>query len=632
MGSMFVSATSGLLAAQRALDTTSHNISNVNTLGYSRQSVLFDTRQPSAYSNGFVGNGVDVTTVRRAYDQFVAMELRSTSSTLSRLDAYGTQASSVNNLFGDTATGLTAALQQFINSLQDVAGSPSSIPARQVVLSQAQSFAGRLSSYNDRLTALDANVNDQLAREADTINALGRNIAELNQRIETAQVRTGQPPNDLLDQRDHLLDELASHVNVQVATQDNGSLIVSIGAGQPLVVGSSSATLATAADPYDPTRNILTLQNSGATVDITGRLSGGTIGGLLDFRRDMLEPTRNTLGRISIALAETFNAQQADGIDLNGNFGTDLFEVGGVETFSRISNSLTGAISVTRQTPSAGALTDADYYMEYTTSGWGLRRSDTGVAVTMTGAGTALSPYQADGIDIVVTGAPVVGDSFLIRPTRAAVEGMRTLIDDPAEIAAAAPIMTSTSGANIGSGRISLGEVTDVTNAALQTTVNLVFDSATTYQVNGAGASIPYTAGSNIDINGWRVTINGAPGIGDTFTIAANNSPAGDNRNALRLSAVLSERVLDGGTVNINDATSRLTGRIGVLTNSAQTTRAAQQSIYDDAVSARDSVSGVNLDEEAANLLRFQQAYQAAAQVISVANSLFDSVLQAVRR
>jgi flagellar hook-associated protein 1 FlgK len=632
MGDMLSSGVSGLLAFQRALDTTSHNVANANTLGYSRQSTTIGTRAPQAYSNGFIGSGAEVQTVRRSYDNFVAAETRNTSSTLQRLEVFSSKADNLNNLFGDSQTGLTATLQRFINALQDVANSPSSVPARQVVLSQAQSFGDRLAAYDARMSSLDASINSQMADEATAITALARNIAELNQKITIDQARTGQPPNDLLDQRDRLLDDLATHVNIQVVSQDDGSLIVSIGAGQPLVVGNDSATLSAGIDSYDPTRATITLQGTGTSVDITSRLSGGTLGGLQDFRRDLLEPTRNALGRLTVGLTEVVNAQHREGIDLNGALGQDIFSVGGIESFTRNSNAGTGAVTVTRQQPSAGGLTDHDYIAEFNGASWTLRYADTGVAVAMSGAGTLASPFLADGMSIVVSGAPAATDSFLIRPTRGAINGLNVLIEDPAEIAAAAPIATSSSNNNVGNGNISAGEVLNAANPALQTPVSLVFNTATTYQINGVGAAIAYTPGANIDINGWRVAISGSPLAGDSFAVGPNTHPAGDNRNALKLSEVLAQPVLNGGAVALNAAAGQMVGRIGVATNQAHTNRDAQQAIHTDNLRVQDSIAGVNLDEEAANLMRYQQAYQAAAQVISTAATLFQTVLDATRR
>ncbi|HYM34890.1 MAG TPA: flagellar hook-associated protein FlgK, partial [Steroidobacteraceae bacterium] len=378
MADMLSSATSGLLAFQRALDTTSHNISNVNTDGYSRQRVEIGTRQPQPFSNGFVGTGADVTTIQRLYDTFLGDQARGTSSSLERLNAYSGNASTLDSLFANSQTGLTASLQNFINAFQDLSNSPSSNPARQVVLSQAQAFRDRLQSFNSQLDTIDSQINSQLSDEASTISSLAQNIASLNGNIAIEQRQTGQPPNDLLDQRDHLLDQLATHINVQIARQDDGSVIVSVGAGQPLVVGSQAATLVTVPNAYDASRNGIAIKTASSQVDITTRLSGGKLGGLLDSRTTLIDPTRNELGQLAVALTEQVNNQQRAGIDLNGNFGQNIFSVGSVDVLARSTNGGTGALTVTRQQPSGGALTDHDYIMQFGASGWSLLRADTG--------------------------------------------------------------------------------------------------------------------------------------------------------------------------------------------------------------------------------------------------------------
>ena len=631
MGSLLSSATSSLLAMQRALDTTSHNIANANTVGYSRERAQFGVRNPTPYSNGFVGSGVNVTTIERQYDEFLATQSRGTSSALERLNIYGKQAESINNLFGDAQSGLSSTLQKFASSFQDLANSPTSIPARQVVLSQAQSLVDRFHSYDDRLTALNGAVNNQLAEETTAISTLAAGIADLNQRIEVDTNRTGQPPNDLLDQRSQLLNELATHINVNVATQDNGQVIVSVGSGQPLVVGSLSSTLRTAADPYDPTRTVVQLVNLGTPVDITSRLSGGTVGGLLDFQKQMLDPARNTLGRMTIALSETINGQQASGFDLTGAFGTPLFSVGPVEALARSTNGGTGALAITRLQPSSGALTDGTYRMDYNGTNWAMQRTDTGATVPMSGLGTGASPFVVDGMSIVVSGTANTGDSFLVRPTQAATAGLTLLTQDPNDIAAAAPIRSAIGNTNSGSGTISAGQVLSAGNAQLLTAVTIQFTSATQYTVNG-GPVQNYTAGNNIDVNGWRVQISGSPAANDVFTVGQNTDPVGDNRNALLLANTFNVPVLDGGTVSLNSASSRLIGSIGVTTGQIRTSRDAQAAIHSSDVAAMDAISGVNLDEEAANMIRYQQAYQAAANLIATAGTLFDSVLAALRR
>jgi flagellar hook-associated protein 1 FlgK len=346
----------------------------------------------------------------------------------------------------------------------------------------------------------------------------------------------------------------------------------------------------------------------------------------------MLDPARNTLGRLSVALTQVVNDQHHAGIDLNGDLGGDFFAVGSVAVQTNAHNTGTSVATVTRVAGSAGALTTSDYVLVATGAGWTLKRADTGASVTMAGSGTAADPFVADGLSIVVSGAAVAGDQLLIKPTAAAVSDMRVLVASPEEIAAAAPIVSAASADNIGSGVISAGEVIDSSNPQLRAPVTIQFTSATTYTISGDPAVHTYTAGASIDVNGWRAQISGSPAAGDTFTVSDNLTGSGDNRNALKLADVLARPVLNGGTTSLNAGVGQFIGEIGVKTNHAQVTRDAQKVVADEAAGALQSVSGVNLDEEAANLIRFQQAYMAISQLIRVADTLFQSVLDATAR
>jgi len=630
MADLLNTSISGLLAFQRALDTTSHNITNANTVGYSRQLPQFTTRQPQFTGGAWVGSGADVSSITRAYDNFLSGQARSASSAYNQSNTYATQAARVSNLFGNSTTGLTASLQQFVNSLQSVADTPNSIAARQTLLSQGQSLVDRLKSYDASLRDFDAQVNASIDTEADAITSLARGISELNNQIRTGYAQTGQPPNDLLDQRDRLIDELATHVNVSVVKSNDNSVNVFIGNGQPLVVGADAATVVATTDPYDPTRKRLAMQSSVGTIDITNSLSGGTLGGVLAFRSEMLDPARNTIGRLSVALTDVMNEQHNAGMDLNGNLGGDFFSVGGVEVRSSVNNAGTAGATVTRT--DVGALTTSDYELVSTAGGWTLRRTDTGATVPMTGTGTAGDPFLADGLSIVVSGAPGVGDRLLIKPTSGAVSSMQLLITNPADVAAAAPIAASAATNNTGNATITPGEVLNPSNPALRTATTITFTSATQYQISGDPTVYTYTPGSNIDANGWRVQISGTPAAGDSFTVRDNSNGTGDNRNALLMSGLMSEPVLNNGTTSLSSGIGQFVGDIGVKTNQAQVTRDAQKVVATEAQDAMQSVSGVNLDEEAANLLRYQQAYMAISQMIRVADTVFQSVLDATRR
>jgi flagellar hook-associated protein 1 FlgK len=623
---------SGLRAFQTALNTTSHNIANVATEGYSRQRVDLTTQTPQGVAGAMTGSGVRIDGISRNADDLLAAQMRRSSSTYSRLDTYTDKAGALNNLFADSKTGLSAALQKFTNALQGVANAPSSVSARQVLLSEADGLVTRLQTYQSRLDDLDTEINEQLRAEATSINSIAQNIARLNQEIARASSVGGSPPNDLLDARDRQLADLASRVDTSVVKQDDGSVNVFIGKGQPLVVGFLPSEVVAQPDAFQPNRITLGFKTPSGVVDIEKSLSGGSVGGLLDFRREMLDPSRNELGRMAVALTEVTNAQHQAGQDLYGDLGGDFFSVGGVEVLQGRAN--TGAATLTATRTGAAQLTADDYVVRFDGT-WKVQRADNGqpVAYTVGGGGE----LQFEGLEVTVSGAPAVGDRFLVRPAGDAISGLKLLVSDPSRVAAAVPIRTAAVSGNAGTAQISSGEVLDVTDPALRDPVTIRFTNPpgnweALDATNTVIASGPYVPGGNIDVNGWRVQVTGQPVAGDSFTVAGNTGGVGDNRNALKLAAVLSQGVLSGGTESLDAAAGRLVSTVGVTTNGANASLEAQKIIFDDSVAAVDSLAGVNLDEEAANMMRYQQAYQAAAQMIRVTQTIFDTIINSVGR
>jgi flagellar hook-associated protein 1 len=628
MADMLGTGLSSLRALQRALDTTAHNIANVSTEGYTRQRVEFATRKPQAYGTNWIGSGVDAVAVRRVYDQFLSQQVRSSSGTLARLDAFAAQAERLDNLLGDTSNGLNASLQSFTDAINEVSSTPSSISARQVLLAEGNALAERLKGYDTRLREMSASVDSQLVGQAGEINVLAQGIARLNGDIATAIQQTGHPPNDMLDQRDALIDQLSSKVGVTVVSEGESTLNVFIGTGQPLVLGTTASQITTARDPLDAERVQLALKTASGTVDISRSVSGGELGGLLDWRKQMLDPARNELGRITLAVASQVNTQHREGMDLTGALGGNFFDVGGVGVVPATTNTTSTVATATRV--NLGALTANDYVVTRTGTGYTVRRQDTGASVSFTGTGTGLDPLLFDGLSVSVGAGAAAGDQFVIHPTRDAIQGFDVAITDPARIAAAAALRTAAASANTGTGTISQAEVLTPGGTTLNP-VDIVFTSATTYSVNG-GADQTFTAGGNIDVNGWRLQIGGTPATGDTFTVRTNAGAVGDNRNAFALADAMKAGVIEGGTVSVSSAVERLTGNLGLQTRAAQMSRDAEATVNESDLAARDAISGVNLDEEAANMLRYQQAYQAAAQIIAAASEMFDTLINAVRR
>ena len=618
----------GMIAFQRALEVTSHNIANANTPGYSRQIADLTTRIGSGAGNLYIGGGVQVSSIRRAYDQLQGVQLQTSTTSFTRFAAIDELAGRMDTLLADADTGLNSSLQSFFNGLQDVANNPSSIPTRQALLGEATGLASRFQSLDRRLTELESEVNNRVDLAVADINTLASGIANLNDQISLASAG-GRQPNDLLDQRDRLVLALSEQVSVTTATQDDGTMSVFIGNGQSLVIAGNARELAVASSEFDPTALQVVYEGSTGSIPLDTSLTGGNLGGLLEFRSSLLNPAQQTLGRTAAVLATAMNSQNASGMDLRGNLGGDLFTIAPPTVLTSGNN--TGSGTAVAQFADISAVTGVDYVLEYDGAAYTLTRSDTGAVVPMAGSGTAADPFVADGLTIEVGGAPAAGDRLMIRSGRDIAASIRNAISDPQSLAFAAPTRSAASNGNIGDARISPATVVDPGDAALLASSVIEFTTPTTYSINGAG-SFAYTDGQPIVINGSSVTITGAPAVGDQFTIEANYGASGDNANGLLMADIQSLGVMEGGTISINESYGQLVSNVGSTTRQVQANLDAAAVVRSQAEEAVMATSGVNLDEEAARLVRYQQSYQAVAQVVSVAKTLFDSLIEATRR
>ena len=631
MADMLNTAVSGLMAFQQEIDTTSNNISNANTPGYSRETTDL-VSVPGPYIGGVsIGDGVQVSSVQRVYDQTVASQVVSATSAYNQLNSFSTQAAEVDNLLGSTSNGLSSQLQSLASALQTVANAPTSSASRQAFLSQAQQLVSNLQSDDSSLQGLDSQANTQLTSDASQVTSLAQSIATLNKQIMADTSQSTQAPNSLLDQRDQLINQLATYVNVTTSQQSDGSVNVYIGSGQTLVTGTSAASLTTIQNAYDPTQDDLGLSSPAGAIDVTQQISGGTLGGTLQFRSQMLQPAQNSLGQIAVVLSGAMNAQNQAGLDQSGNPGGAIFSVGAPSVLPDSANNGNATVSAT--VSNANAITTDNYILRYDGTNWTLSNASSGGNVPMTGNGTAGNPFVADGLSLVVGAGAQAGDSYLVEPTSAAVSGMQVLLTDPSQLAAAAPLLTSANAGNTGNATIDQGSV--ATNGSwIRGNYTLSFTGPAAYQItNSAGVVVQngaYISGAPINFNGIQVAVSGAPAAGDSFSINDNGNGSGDNRNLTVMAGLLNQALI-GGTTSINAAVNQMVTNIGIQTSQAQSGTTAQQSVLTDASNAQQSVSGVNLDEEAANLVQYQQAYQAAAQVINVSSTLFKSLLDAVQ-
>ncbi|MCW4456293.1 flagellar hook-associated protein FlgK [Flavobacterium sp. MXW15] len=626
MSSVLSTGSSALIAFQRALATVSHNVANINTAGYSRQKVDFATRNPTDVGYGDVGNGTKITDIRRVADQLAISRLLDSSGELARLQQLSAMADRVDALFSDNATNVAGLWSNFFDSVSGLSSNASATADRQNLLDNANSLATRFKQLNTNLDSLNSEVNNGLISAASEINRLAAEIAQINGTI-GSNAATAAP--DLLDRRDQLIANLIGYTGGTAVIQDGGAMNVYTAGGQALVVGTTASKVTTIADPYQPERLQLALQTQGMTVTLEAKSLGGQVGGLLQFRQDVLTPAQAELGRLAVGLASAFNDAHHQGMDLYGQLGGDFFTFGSPRVSANSGNA--GTASLSASFGDLSALDGQNLVLKFDGSNWVANRADTGASVPVTGSGTAADPLVINGVQLVVDGTAVANDRFLLQPTAGMAGSLGVAITDTSRIAAATPVKATTDLSNIGTGKVSGLKVTDAGDANLLAGSSIEFIDANQYTIDGAGP-FPYTPGQTISANGWSLVLDGAPAAGDTFSVDATGAGSSDNGNALLLANVEELKAFNGGTVTLNGALGGLTTQIGSAARAAEYSLQAQKAINDNAQAARDSVSGVNLDEEAADMLRLQQAYQAASQLISTADTMFQTILSAVRR
>jgi flagellar hook-associated protein 1 FlgK len=627
-GGLFGIGTSALQSYQRALQVTGNNIANAGTEGYSRQRLEFTARQPEYLGFGALGTGVQASGVTRVAEDYVQLRIGMAASSESYQRTMLEFSRQLDNLLADPETGAGPAMQQFFAAVQDVASDPTSAAARQQLLARAEVLSSRFAGLEGEIEQQRGLVDQQLRITVEEINQLSTSIADLNRQIVEARGRSGgRTPNDLLDRRDVLLQQLAERVGINTVTQDDGSVNVFMGRGQSLVLGTAANRLQVQPMAADPTRLDVAFDNGSATVVVTDYLSGGRIGALLDLRDEVLDPASLSLGRTALTLAETFNATHQTNLDLNGDLGGAFFSVAPPRVQAASGNAGSGL--PTLAIVDAGALALSDYDLRFDGSEWSLRRLADGQTVGTIPAGGSL---EVDGLALdlsSVTGAGA-GDRFLLQPLRAA-DGLGVAITDPRAVAAALPVTAEPAAANTGSLSVYSLTVTDAGNAALRAPLQVRF-SGGAYDVGGTTVTPDASGETVIEANGWRLVLRGTPAEGDVIDVRDNAGAVGDNRGALALAGIAETPTVAGGTATLADSYAQLVSDVGVRTQRAQANADTQGRILADARAQRESVSGVNLDEEAANLLRYQQAYAAAAQVIATANTMFDTLLNAMRR
>jgi len=544
MSNIFTIGQSALAAAMAGVNTAGQNIANASTAGYSRQAVIQTATTPQSVGRGYLGQGTQVSEIQRVYNNYLGSQVVSAQTNKSQLDAQYAQIQQIDNMLADPATGLSPAIQSYFNSLQDLSLFPSDAPARQAVLSNAEALVSSFNNVQGRMEDIRQGINQQLTTSVQSINQTATQLVSINQAIDRAQSLTnGQPANDLLDARDQLILDLSKQIKVTVSQQGN-QYSVFIGNGQPLVTGATSHALLVLPSTTDPTRLEVAyeaqIQKSILSPD---NLTGGTLGGLLEFRSQTLDPVQNSFGRVALALASNMNTQQAQGVTLNQTPGKNFFNLPTMSAVASRQN--TGNGGITASLTDASKLTASDYKLQNIAGVYQLTRvADNTLIKSSPDLQEVLAASTSEGFSLAMSGTPGIGDGFLIRPTAGVAGTLSLAIANTNDIAAAS-------------------------------------------QANAAG----------------------------------------DNSNLLKMIALQTSKTLNAGKDSYQSAYAQLVNQVGSKTHMLDVTSASAATIQTQAVTALQNVSGVNLDEEGASLIRYQQAYQAAGKVLQIAKQMFDSLL-----
>lgn len=638
-----------MAANYAALQTTGHNIANANVAGYSRQRTELATSQGQFTGAGFFGRGVDVVSVTRSFDGYLTREATSGRS-LAAMDATRlTQLQRLENVFQSGELGLGNATSELMNAMLDLSSQPADAAARRVVLARAGDMAARFSDAGAALDTVQAGVTADLRAAVADINSLARSIAQANQRVAELQ-GLGQPANDVLDERDRLIAELAQQVHVTRMDAQDGSVSVFVGGGQRLVLGSQASTLSVLQDPADATRSAVGLREGNVERKLDeASLGGGAITGLLRFQNIDLVQGRAQVGLLAAAVGGAINQQQLAGLNMQQPYGSvpsaALFQMGPAQALPSNTNARGGdglpLSTVSLQIIDPGALQASEYDLRQDPADASVLR------LTRLSDGQTFSVgdgSEVDGMRISFPAdMPHPGDTFLLQPVSRAANGMVRLLDDPRDIAAAAPLVASSAAANRGTAAVTSLMAQSATLPSPTATTRFTFtddagsyswdlvDADSTVLASGAGtwqAGQPMPPAAN-DINGFTLKLSGVPRQGDVISVAPtpSNAVATNNGNALALVALRDKGIVAGKTAT--DSWALSLADVGVRVQSASTASEISDAVSRQNELARSGQAGVNLDEEAARLIQFQQSYQAAAKVLQVAQSLFDTLLDA---
>ncbi|TMO23972.1 flagellar hook-associated protein FlgK [Pseudoalteromonas sp. S4741] len=661
---IFDIASSGVRASSELLQTTSKNIANVNTVGYVRERTEHMT---------MIDNQVGRGDTYRLLNEFAQKQLNRDTSNKTFFDQFVTEASRVDTLFSEESNSLSTSVNSFFNNIQESLNQPSSSVARSLVMTDAQSLIEQMDRLSGIVIDQQSVVNEQLEIFSDEANNLIQNISTLNNKIAAVDGTSQESgSSSLYNERDKAIRDLSALIDIETLDGPNGSKQIYMGTGEALVMENGTFNLFSLTGDPDPNFKELHLDvNGGKAVPLevdTSKLKG-KIGGLLAFRDDILVPAQSQIGQMGLALADAFNQQNRLGMDANGEIGGDIFTIPDTPAFAYQANTGNSAMTATLEPGKGSELPASDFVVTYTSpttveiqaidnKGKPIGTASTADVVAGVIDSSTITPSGGEsfGLELTVSGTANTGDQFMVKLNSQASTNLELATNRPEDLALASPIRTANDIANTSDAAITAGTVSDASNfgsplslpngsITISKTAEpdeyTVSDGVNSTTFNGTPPlnNVLATAGGGFENYGFDFDIEGTPALGDTFTVEANESGFDDNRNGQLLADIQNSNIVrrnvEGSPGNnhqtFNQSYTGLVSDIGVVTHQAQTSGAAFTALAEQSEAWYESLSGVNLDEEAANLLRFQQSYAASAQVLSTARAIFDTLLNAAR-
>lgn len=628
---------SSLLAYKTALGVVSNNIANVATPFYSRRQIDM--------ASAMFNNGVQVADVNRVYDAYMSRTLLQAQNGFGMSDTIYQQFSQLESYIKDDTNSIGSYLSDTLKSIRELNTDPSLSQNRSLFLNKMSILSNRFNTIDNLIQQQEQSVGTSLDTVTKAINSITSSIADINGQISLLQ---GADPSGLLDQREALVQKLATYVDFSSQVQPDGQLSILCGNGSPLVFGKTASTISVAPDPMHKNANILSMNVGNTPIDVTRYFHGGQVAGLLSTQSQLMQ-TQREFDRLAASLMNSFNSQNKLGIDANGNLGGNIFT--DINSTSAIANrhianpanAGTEQMSVSITNPAV--LTASEYELRFdTATHYILTRKSDGVAVNSGNASSLPLAINADGFQInIPSGTISAGDTFTITPTAGMAANMRVGITDPNLLAIGWPVTANPSTNNQGQGTITVTGMSDTTTSAFSTPntlsppLRIEFLSATQYQIVDASNStvmegpLTYTSGAAIFPTpggyqpGYQLSLSGVMQAGDTFNVSYNNNAVGDNRNGLQFESLFDRATIGGNT--FNKEYNSVAGNISLVTNQAKTNADSGQIILTQAKSQYDQISGVSIEEETSNFALYQEAYQASAQILQVAKTVFETII-----